>query len=179
MAGGRDENIIGGMSDTSDPTAEHYRCSNRREVVERLETFEVPVVIRDDDGTTSSRGWVFRGLKTVDHALNPRIERAAQMESEWAALEVLISSEFRARAHMHLPQQSIPPDELSWLALTQHWGVPTRLLDFTHSPFVALYFAIRGSDPEGSAVRIWAIDAAVVNNQFERALGVPVGVPAP
>jgi hypothetical protein len=87
---------------------------------------------------------------------------------EWSALEVLVSSEFRSRAHMHLRASSIPEDELTWLAQMQHYAVPTRLLDFTYSSFVALYFAIRNSreDNGRTHVRLWAIDARAVNNRF-------------
>jgi FRG domain-containing protein len=51
----------------------------------------------------------------------------------------------------------------------QHYGIPTRLLDFTYSPFVALYFAIREqcNDKERSHVRLWAIDETAVNARFK------------
>jgi hypothetical protein len=50
----------------------------------------------------------------------------------------------------------------------QHWGVPTRLLDFSYSPFVALYFALRGGDRDQESVRLWALDAAAIVRNFER-----------
>lgn len=40
-----------------------------------------------------------------------------------------------------------PSDEWGWLFLMQHYGVPTRLLDFSENPLVALYFAVTG-EPE-------------------------------
>ena len=64
-------------------------------------------------------------------------------------------------------------DKLSWLATMQHHSVPTRLLDFTYSPYVALYFALRHSSERGrsSSPAIWAIDASAVLAAAKKVIG--------
>lgn len=48
---------------------------------------------------------------------------------------------------------------LEWLALMRHYGVPTRFVDFSESPFVSLYFAsLDEAKSEGSDFAIWAVE---------------------
>lgn len=155
---------------SNDPMASSHPCSNWAEIFRCLEEFPSPKV-DSTEGYVISDAWVFRGLPDSHLSLEPAIERQARFKSmDWAALEKLVAFEFKSRARMHLSANLVPnqDDELTWLAQMQHYGIPTRLLDFTYSPFVALYFAIRGQwdDKERSHVRLWAIDATILNNRF-------------
>src|SRR5262249_26893198 len=76
------------------------------------------------------------------------------IDKAWPRQETRIRRIFRRKSHLFLvdaPQD----DEVEWLALMQHHGAPTRLLDFTWSPYVAAFFALERAT-EGAAV--WAVN---------------------
>lgn len=159
---------------SGDPQAPNRILSSWDEIAECLGGFPAPTTSIDCDSEAgeivAKKAWVFRGLKSSCYELQPTIEREARSTNwRWSALEVHVSNEFKARARMHLSPPLIPDDELTWLALMQHYAIPTRLLDFTYSPFVALYFAIRvgHEGPARRHVRVWAVDSIAVNNRFD------------
>lgn len=55
-----------------------------------------------------------------------------------------------SNAHLYLNHTPKEDDALSWLAIMQHYGAPTRLLDFTFSPYVAAYFALNGDSGDAA-----------------------------
>ena len=107
----------------------------------------------------SSR-WVFRGQPSADWSLQPTLERFAKYIREFPplAIEPYIRREFRRRAHHY--SNSLPADDnnLEWLALMRHHGAPTRLLDFSKSPYVAAFFAAAEARRDESVAN-WAVDA--------------------
>lgn len=69
-------------------------------------------------------------------------------------LEYGLLRRFKRQCHHYITSLPEEKDTMEWLALMQHYGAPTRLLDWTHSFFVALYFAVALSKKESA---IWAV----------------------
>ena len=105
-----------------------------------------------------SENWVFRGQASSDWGLQNAIERTDFIRLH-KDIEANFLAEFQRGARNYLTRDQIPEHLIEWLALMQHHGAPTRLLDFTKSPFIAAYFAyeISSAKPE-RFVSIWAIN---------------------
>jgi hypothetical protein len=100
--------------------------------------------------------WAFRGMGSATWSLQTSLERL--LISPVVEAERYLLSAFQRRAHHHVRDCPDPEDYLEWLALMQHHGAPTRLLDCTRSPYVALFFALaQPLDAQGQAC-VWAID---------------------
>jgi hypothetical protein len=125
----------------------------------------VDLVTRSVNGT-----WHFRGA--LDNwSLSPSLYRVAQgwgvAPQDTPNLEKRLLRAFR-RAY---PPNAVEPrpsddDTAGWLALMQHYGAPTRLLDFTYSPFIAAFFALDAlllSEDPDRAGAVWALSAAPVS----------------
>jgi hypothetical protein len=118
--------------------------------------------------------WCFRGHRESEWLLLTSLDRAVRRDIN----EVRGSTHVTGYYHLDREEEitkyrqqfeaelsrytSKPPadgDSGSWFALMQHYGTPTRFLDWTSSPYVAAYFALEKQATEGARrSAIWAID---------------------
>lgn len=109
--------------------------------------------------------WVFRGQSDSRWPLSTSLERVATWQSllfDYA--ESRIIKAFKSRAHLYLADVPAADDDLEWVALMQHHGCPTRLLDFTRSPYIALYFAAERMQISGTCA-VWAVNGDACNER--------------
>jgi hypothetical protein len=94
------------------------------------------------DAVGSGNKFWFRGTRDSTHKLIPSLYRHPTVHGadRLIDLEWQLLSEFRHQAPPFASK--MPSDNLELLFLMQHYGVPTRLLDWTENPFIALFFAL-------------------------------------
>ncbi|MGO9567894.1 MAG: FRG domain-containing protein [Desulfomonilaceae bacterium] len=148
--------------------------------------------------------WVFRGVKKHFYPLKSALDRRMEDRSKFGTAhsrseidtqtaEDFLLSQFKKAAHHFIEGSMVPDDNntLEWLALMQHYGTPTRLIDFTRSPYVACFFALEelakkepcltkkagatekqtkeGEVPDIEDCAIWAVDARwLVQTSYRR-----------
>ena len=118
--------------------------------------------------THRNGSFVFRGMSDMSWKLLPGVLREYTEEQKsstvvggsysgkiYSGYEYEILSHFRKEASGLLPHVS-QKDDITWLQYAQHYGVPTRLLDFTANPLVAMYFCCQ-SESNSDGV-IWIIN---------------------
>lgn len=144
---------------------------------------EVPTTVRafDDVLSECAKGrCVYRGMPSVEWQLSTTLDRELQKRSQRLASpsqptddyatqidsELNMLNDFRDRALLvagpreHALLSAIAkepwpnPGIWSVMAIARHFGLPTRLLDWTHSPFVALFFACL-SQPDDDGCVWW------------------------
>src|SRR2546429_3912433 len=113
----------------------------------------------------------FRGQSRTDWSLLPSFLRVAEANNLGAEkslwLEEQLLEQFRLGAHLYLPPAALPKDErdrVSMWVCMQHYGAPTRLLDWTESLYVATYFAVE-KEPQYDGA-IWVIHPESIRAKF-------------
>ncbi len=102
-------------------------------------------------GRSRSR-FAFRGLSDVTYRLETTLMR---LGGPYPELEHHLLRNFKKYAHGRVVER----DSLwHWLSVAQHYGLPTRLLDWTYSPFIAMHFATANIEKSHIDGVIWAVN---------------------
>ncbi len=123
--------------------------------------------------------WIFRGQSDATWELKTSIERwiLSQQFGDSEFGETVLLGEYKKGASHYLRSSlELPKTTLEWFALMQHYGAPTRLLDFTQSFYIACFFALDGALDKDREAAVWAFDyfgckikAIEIHNQFHSA----------
>lgn len=84
---------------------------------------------------------IYRGVSRTDYELISTLGRINLKKGDsFNKVEKRTLRIFKERAIPYL--STVPTNDWEWLALAQHHGLPTRLLDWSRNPLVALYFSV-------------------------------------
>jgi len=111
--------------------------------------------------------WIFRGQQNAYWPIESTLFRAFRgtLEARGTSITELedeLLRKFKKAAHLFLPAAGIPgdSDRVGWWALMQHYGAPTRLIDWTYSFYIATFFAVEGAEPGSETpCAVWAYDS--------------------
>lgn len=97
----------------------------------------------------------FRGHSKANWKLLPSLAR----KTKWLSAESALISKFKQNSSLLLTRP--PMDDWDWLTVMQHHRVPTRLLDWTENPLVALYFVVCEQQKYDGA--LWVLYPCMLN----------------
>jgi hypothetical protein len=114
--------------------------------------------------------FAFRGM-CGDWDLSTSLQRLRHPLATLRTVEKVMFRNFRKYAYH---EAASVKSEWEWLSLAQHHGLPTRLLDWTYSPFVAMHFATNELDKMDRDGVIWMVNFVTARQFLPTALARPL-----
>ena len=122
----------------------------------------------------SAPKWIYRGQANSEWKISSSFERQILpliSEEVTDKEDALRTREKSAIIHFRqwasIPKQNEPSTEGEWLALMQHYLVPTRLIDFTEVPLFALGFALEDKTQKEADFAVWAVRRNFYSRKFQ------------
>lgn len=122
-------------------------------IVREISSIQSLLEALDQDNAGYNGAIWYRGQASAEWALTPGYLRLTTPPSEATLLK-----RFKQSAAMLI--EMAPRVTFDWLFLMQHYGVPTRLLDWSESPLVGLYFAVESMNDDGA---LWLLRPSELN----------------
>ena len=144
-----------------------YKANSLSQYLNTIEKFDLRNVAQ----------WFYRGVGKESYELIPSLFRLNIKNTllSWKKVEEYITYHFKRESRPFLDAE--PKSELEWLAVAQHYGLPTRLLDWTTNALIALFFAVEKFEKRGNAV-VWCLGLPSAHNcwpkstRIDRKLGI-------
>lgn len=112
------------------------------------------------------QSWTFRGQSDSEWEIQSslarvfktfKVNKIVQNFQEERSVRI-----FKGKVHDFLKHIPADNDTLQWLAIMQHFGAPTRLIDFSWSPYVAAFFALENTTKDSA---VWAICSSKISEK--------------
>ncbi|MEZ8383099.1 FRG domain-containing protein [Vibrio splendidus] len=134
---------------------EHKKINHLSEYIDYVESLKLR-----SENLGNNTELLFRGQRQ-DYSLLPKLARL-DLNGDIKNVERLMLDEFRRAC---LPLAEFQPEN-NWdlLALAQHHGLPTRLLDWTYSALIALWFAVQKEPKVKESGVVWVLNPALLRN---------------
>ena len=110
-----------------------------------------------------------RGQSNINYKLLPgalRVDESGNMKYTRQSVAYFLN-EFKVNSHNYMDKPWDVKNDYEWMIYAQHYGIPTRLLDFTNSHIISLMFAVESAfnnynDDDGV---VWFLDPLKLNNK--------------
>jgi len=149
------------------------QMSDLKQQIQTIEIKKTEDLFEKINSYEGQNKWIFRGQKDYTWGLKTSLDRMFEEYTKTNItkinVEIALIKRFQRESHHYgitnIDYLNIP----EWLSIMQHYGSPTRLHDWTHSPWVGLFFAIIDLDKDKDAA-LWMADWEEIDSKADDTL---------